>query len=98
MPGGVFKGSFKVNKVADTFIDMSKYTKGTVYINGFNLGRYWNIGPQLRLYCPATLLKRGTNTITIVELVQSEARSVRGCKERNYNMNNVKSKNNNNAW
>jgi len=98
MPGGVFKGSFKVKKVADTFIDMSKYTKGTVYINGFNLGRYWNIGPQLRLYCPATLLKRGTNTITIVELVQSDARFVRGCKERNYNMNNVKSQNNNNAW
>jgi hypothetical protein len=31
----------------------SKYTKGMVWVNGHNLDRYWSIGPQLRLYCPA---------------------------------------------
>lgn len=98
MPGGVFQASVTLNEVKDTFLDMSKYTKGTVYVNGFNLGRYWSIGPQLRLFCPASVLNKGTNTITIVELVQSEPRSVRGCKERNYDMNNLETKNNNNIW
>lgn len=30
-------------------------------VNGFNLGRYWNVGPQRTLYVPAPVLKRGEN-------------------------------------
>lgn len=50
----------------DTFIDMRGFTKGTVFINGFNLGRYWNEGPQRTFYIPAPLLK-DTNEIVIFE-------------------------------
>jgi len=32
---------------------MSNWTKRLVRVNGHNLGRYWEIGPQHRLYCPA---------------------------------------------
>ena len=42
---------------ADTFIDMTGYRKGVVWVNGHNLGRYWDIGPQKRLYCPAPWLQ-----------------------------------------
>ena len=35
--------------------------------NGFNLGRFWNIGPQKKLYIPAPLLKKGDNEIVIFE-------------------------------
>jgi beta-galactosidase GanA len=66
-PGGIFKGRFRLDAVADTFIDMSKYEKGVVWINGRNLGRYWNIGPQQRLYCPASWLKKGDNEIIILD-------------------------------
>lgn len=97
-PGGVFKAELHLDEVADTFLDLSKYTKGTVYVNGFNLGRYWSIGPQLRLYCPATVLRKGKNIIHIVELVETEARPIRGCKTRNYDMNAIKTRNNNNNW
>jgi beta-galactosidase len=97
-PGGLFVAEFKLEEIADTFIDMSKYIKGTVYVNGFNLGRYWNIGPQLRLYCPASVLKKGTNTIHIVELVQKEARPIRGFKTRNFDVSSVETKNSNNEW
>ena len=49
---------------ADTFIDMSNWGKGVVFINGFNLGRYWSSsGPQLTLYLPAPLLKVGANSV-----------------------------------
>ena len=105
VPGGHFRGTFNLSKVGDTFLDMSKWGKGVLYVNGHNLGRYWSqtmdgkpVGPQLRLYCPAPFLKRGKNVVDVVELELSEPRPIRGCKERNYDMNDVKTKNMNNQW
>ncbi|OXA63022.1 Beta-galactosidase-1-like protein 2 [Folsomia candida] len=55
---------------SDTFVDMSGWSKGIVFINGFNLGRYFNVGPQQTLYVPAPFLRFGENTITIFEQLQ----------------------------
>jgi len=66
-PGVFFKGTFTLAKPADTFIDMTGYRKGFVWVNGHNLGRYWDIGPQFRLYCPASWLKAGTNDIVVFD-------------------------------
>ncbi|AZN43098.1 glycoside hydrolase family 35 protein [Paenibacillus albus] len=63
-----YKGSFHVDEPADTFLNMSGWTKGVVFVNGFNLGRYWEIGPQVTLYVPAPLLLEGENEIVIFEL------------------------------
>ena len=63
------KGRFTVSEKADTFVRLDGFTKGCVYINGFNLGRYWNpAGPQKTLYLPAPLLKDGENEIVVLEL------------------------------
>ncbi len=51
-PGLFFRGAFTLDKPADTFIDMTGYTKGVVWVNGHNLGRYWDIGPQFRCTAP----------------------------------------------
>jgi beta-galactosidase len=82
-PGIFFKGNFMLTKAAkttgrDTFMDMSGYTKGIVWVNGHNLGRYWNIGPQKRLYCPATFLKEGINEIIVFDLHQTTAAPIKG--------------------
>jgi beta-galactosidase len=77
-PGVFFKGTFIINDLADTFIDMSNYQKGIVWVNGHNLGRYWNIGPQFRLYCPAPFLKKGANEVIVFDLHQTEARPLSG--------------------
>jgi hypothetical protein len=61
-----YKGTFTVDKVADTFL-MRPGSKGTVFINGFNLGRYWSIGPTETLYVPSAILKQGENEIVIFE-------------------------------
>ncbi|MBR6798179.1 MAG: beta-galactosidase [Opitutales bacterium] len=105
VPGGHFRGTFNLSKVGDTFLDMSKWGKGVLYVNGHNLGRYWSqtmdgkpVGPQLRLYCPAPFLKRGKNVVDVVEFELSEPRPIRGCKERNYDMNDIKTQNMNNQW
>ena len=63
-----YKGCLTVDKIADTFILMDGWKKGVVYINGFNLGRYWEKGPQKTLYVPAPILKEGKNEIVIFEL------------------------------
>jgi beta-galactosidase len=44
-------------------VDASPWKKGVVFVNGFNLGRYWNAGPQRTLYVPGPLLKEGSNEV-----------------------------------
>ena len=46
---------------------MGAYKKGYVWVNGHNLGRYWDVGPQKRLFCPGVWLKKNT-TIHVFEL------------------------------
>ena len=39
------KANFNLTSVADTFINVKNYKKGYLWVNGRNLGRYWNVGP-----------------------------------------------------
>ena len=59
--------TFNVDTAADTFLDLPGFGKGFVFINGFALGRFWEIGPQKRLYIPAPLLREGKNDLLIIE-------------------------------
>jgi beta-galactosidase len=73
-----YKGSFRVGKPGDTFLDMSTWGKGMVWVNGHNLGRYWKIGPQQTLYLPGVWLKEGDNEIIILDVDQPAIRKVAG--------------------
>ena len=65
----VYRGYLTLNsQPVDTFLDMTKWKKGIVLVNGFNLGRYWNAGPQQTLYVPYPLLKQGRNEFIVFEL------------------------------
>jgi len=75
-----FRGAFDVNTAADTYFDMSGFKKGVVWVNGHNLGRYWYVGPQHRLYCPASWLKKGKNEMMVLDLQQREGAAVSGRK------------------
>jgi beta-galactosidase len=55
-----------VEELCDTFVDFGGFGKGCIFVNGFNLGRFWD-SPQKRLYLPAPLLKKGRNTIIVFE-------------------------------
>ena len=79
-PGIFFRGTFFISKSGDTFFDLTNYTKGILWINGHNLGRYWNIGPQSRLYCPESWLYEGANEILIFDLHLMEPKPVLGMK------------------
>ncbi len=64
----LYKGSFTVSKKADTFLFPESFTRGSVLLNGFNLGRYNAAGPQRTLYVPAPLLREGENEVIILDL------------------------------
>lgn len=63
-----YRGVFNVEETGDTFLRLDGWSKGVVWINGFNLGRYWEKGPQRTLYVPAPLLRVGSNEVTVFEL------------------------------
>ncbi|KAI1805184.1 glycoside hydrolase family 35 protein [Daldinia bambusicola] len=54
----------------DTFLEIPDGVKGVVWVNGFNLGRYWVVGQQQSLYLPGTLLRpnNAENEIVVLEL------------------------------
>ena len=67
-----YRAKFKVAKPGDTFLDMRPWGKGFAWVNGHNLGRYWNIGPQQTMYVPGPWLKAGKNEIIILDLFGPE--------------------------
>ena len=60
--------SFEAAEQADTFLDVSDAGHGVAYVNGFCVGRYWNIGPQQTLYVPAPLVREGHNEVLLLDL------------------------------
>ena len=72
-PGVFFEGNFDLKETGDTYLDMSKWGKGVVWVNGHNLGRYWNIGPQQRLFLPGVYLHKGNNKVIIFDIIKLEA-------------------------
>lgn len=62
-----YKFDFDISEPQDTFLKTDGFEKGFVTINGFNLGRYWEIGPQKTLFVPASLLKKGRNTLVVFD-------------------------------
>ena len=76
-----YRFDFEADELCDTFLNTDGFDKGCAFINGFNLGRFWKIGPQKRLYIPAPLLKKGKNTIIIFETEGNASDSILLCKE-----------------
>ena len=62
-----YRAKFTLDKVGDTFLDMEKWGKGIVFVNGHNLGRYWKVGPQQTLYLPGCWLKEGENDVVVFD-------------------------------
>lgn len=66
----LFHGDFMIatDEIYDTYLDPTGWGKGVVFINGFNLGRYWPlVGPQVTLYVPRHILVQGKNSIIVIE-------------------------------
>jgi beta-galactosidase len=64
----LFAGSFDISQLGETYLDMSKWHFGVVWVNGHNLGRFWDVGAARSLYLPSVWEKSGKNEVTVLEL------------------------------
>jgi beta-galactosidase len=73
-----WRGSFEVGATGDTFLDMSSWGQGIVWINGRCLGRYWSIGPTQTMYLPGPWIKRGRNEVVVLDLTGPQSARMEG--------------------
>jgi beta-galactosidase len=67
-----WRAAVNIEQAGDTFLDMSSWGKGVVWVNGHCLGRFWNIGPTQTAYAPGCWLRAGSNEIIIFDLTGPE--------------------------
>lgn len=63
-----YRGQFELERPGDTFLDLRGWSRGSVWVNGHALGRYWRVGPQQTLYLPGCWLRRGANEVVVLDL------------------------------
>jgi beta-galactosidase len=64
----IYSGSSNLTGTGETYLDMRNWNFGVVWVNGHNLGRYWDVGADRGLYLPSVWQNKGDNQITILEL------------------------------
>jgi beta-galactosidase len=76
-----WRGSFDTSRTADTFLDMSGWGQGIVWINGRCLGRYWSIGPTQTMYLPGPWIRKGRNEVVVLDLTGPREARIAGLTE-----------------
>lgn len=65
---GLYRGTVAVEGPGDATLELPGWTRGFVWMNGFNVGRYWSAGPQTSLFVPGPVLREGANEVWVLEL------------------------------
>lgn len=66
---GLYRGTVEVEgQPGDATVELPSWTRGFVWVNGFNVGRYWSVGPQSSLFVPGPVLREGTNEVWVLEM------------------------------
>ena len=70
------------NVPRDTYFDFAcarnekcPWLHGSVFVNGFNVGRYHTAGPLQTLYIPGPLLQVGENEVKCFKIIRSEIKT-----------------------
>ncbi|WP_285513204.1 beta-galactosidase family protein [Streptomyces sp. NBRC 14336] len=72
---GLYRGTVMVRGVGDALLELPGWTRGFVWLNGLNLGRYWSAGPQRALFVPGPVLVEGENEVRVLELEGGSGRA-----------------------
>jgi beta-galactosidase len=76
-----WRGTFEIAKPADTFLDVSTWGKGVLWVNGRCMGRFWNIGPTQTMYVPGPWLKVGRNEVIVLDLLGPKEPALAGLEK-----------------
>ena len=63
-----FKGTFSAIAGVDSFVSFENFTRGYIWVNGFNIGRYDSAGPQITLYLPGEIVNQNDNEIIVLDI------------------------------
>lgn len=74
----IYSATFNLKKTGDTYLDLSTWGKGIVWVNGHCIGRFWNVGPQQTLYMPGCWLKKGKNEIIVLDITGAKDAKISG--------------------
>ncbi|MFF2271609.1 beta-galactosidase family protein [Agromyces sp. NPDC058136] len=78
LSGPVFAAAtFSLDEPAGLHLELPGFTKGVIWVNGVNLGRYWSRGPQRTYFVPAPVLRAGENELVVFETVGARTATVR---------------------
>lgn len=75
---GYYKGYFEASEQKDTFLNVSQWGKGLVWVNGHCLGRFWNIGPTQTMYLPGPWIKKGKNEVIVLDFISPRKNIMHG--------------------
>lgn len=68
-----YKFEFDAENAQDTVIHLIGFTRGVAFINGFNLGRHWDIeNSENKLFIPAPLIHKGKNEIVVFDVLHKD--------------------------
>lgn len=83
-----YRGKFEVDgdSIGDTMLDVSGWGKGMVWVNGINLGRFWDIGPQYTLYLPGCWIKEGANEVIVMDIEPTGHNTLKGVTEMKFGL------------
>ncbi len=68
-----WRGFFEVKSPGDSFLDLSNWGQGVVWVNGQCLGRFWSIGPTQTMYLPGPWMRAGRNEVVVLDLTGPDA-------------------------
>lgn len=71
------KGYFDIETPEDTYLDISGWGMGEVWVNGNYVGSYWEEEKQQSIQIPAENLLKGKNEIVIFELKNNSRKTMR---------------------
>lgn len=66
------KGSFEIDSPKDTYLNISGWGMGEVWINGNYIGSYWEEEKQQSIQVPASILVKGKNEVVVFELKNND--------------------------
>ncbi len=80
----MYRGTFSLEQTGDTFLDMKEWKQGVVWVNGRNIGRFWDAGPQHRLYVPGVWMHPGTNEVVVFDMMGGTHPTLQGLAAPEY--------------
>ncbi len=63
-----YRGTFTLDESGGSFLDLRDWGMGVAWVNGHNLGRFWDRGAVRTLFVPQHWLRPGENEIVVLEL------------------------------